>query len=539
MNMFKFDIKKLNALAELADELLLDGNRKEELISLLKAHIETDFIFESDFNRGYFYYILANCSSRLYSYQTENWYSQNLINTINLYHKAVHFLRKDNKDEGLLSFALTNLGNFLSSQGRSFCAQYYWDFAIEIDENPVAIIAKATDIIFRAENLYDEYHIYIHYFYANQMILKAYEKVEYLENEQRISLEKGGELYVFHKWYLKNYKDQYFDYLKEYKQKVNSKTESRYYAWVARNKLFINDINDLCVEEIAFQDVLGLPSMVQKINDALSLKESLVFHSSFDELRNEYAYARYLVFQASEIKEESSHFYNKTYPSTDDTLHAIDNLKTSHMKSAFRILYSLFDKISYFISKYIELPIKDERISFRGIFFDKSKKIHKNLEPSKNFFLHALFYILKEVERDVVPNEIYLNVEKRRLALIRNYMEHRSFRVVDDFGYKLNNDFDLYTKTQYKKMLEKREDLETKGLQLTDEYKQLVDKINEKEKRTKYILEMPISEFEESLMELIRLVRNSLMYLSLAVHYEEREKLIGNDLILSKEVPIK
>ncbi|MFW2036611.1 hypothetical protein [Acinetobacter junii] len=68
--MFKFDIKKLNALAELADELLLDGNRKEELISLLKAHIETDFIFESDFNRGYFYYILANCSSGLHSYQT-------------------------------------------------------------------------------------------------------------------------------------------------------------------------------------------------------------------------------------------------------------------------------------------------------------------------------------------------------------------------------------------------------------------------------------------------------------------------------------
>jgi transcription antitermination factor NusA-like protein len=88
-------------------------------------------------------------------------------------------------------------------------------------------------------------------------------------------------------------------------------------------------------------------------------------------------------------------------------------------------------------------------------------------------------------------------------------------------------------------MLEKREDLEGKGLQLTDEYKQLVDEINEKEKRVNYILEMPISEFEESLMELIRLIRNSLMYLSLAVHYEEREKSIDNDLILSREVPIK
>lgn len=537
--MIKLDIKQLSTLAELADELLLDGNRKDELIDLLKVQIETDFIFENNFNQGYFYYILANCSSGLYNYHNESWYSQNLINTINLYHKAVHFLRKDNKENNLLSLVLTNLGNFLSSQGRCFCAQYYWDLAIEIDENPVALISKANDILFRVKNLYDKSHQYIHYFYANQAILQAYEKIEYLEDEQRISLEEGGRLYTFHKWYSQNYKDQDFDYLKEYKQKISRKTESRYLTWTARNKIFINDINDLCVGEIAFQDVLGLPSMVQKVNSALSLKESLVFHSSFDELRNEYTYARYLVFQASEIKEESSHFYNKTYPHTDDTLYAIDNLKTSHMKSAFRILYSIFDKISYFVAKYIELPIKDEQITFRGIFFDKSKKIHNKLESSDNFFLHALFYILKEVERDVVSNEIYLNLEKHRLATIRNYMEHRSFRVVDDFGYKLNTDFDLYTKTKYKELLKKREDLEIIGLQFTDEYKKLLDEINEKEKRAKYILEMPISDFEESLMELIRLVRNSLMYLGLAVHYEERKKSIDNDLVWNKEVPIK
>lgn len=89
--MIKLDIKQLSTLAELADELLLDGNRKDELIDLLKVQIETDFIFENNFNQGYFYYILANCSSGLYNYHNESWYSQNLINTINLYHKAVHF----------------------------------------------------------------------------------------------------------------------------------------------------------------------------------------------------------------------------------------------------------------------------------------------------------------------------------------------------------------------------------------------------------------------------------------------------------------
>lgn len=540
-SMFKCDIKQLHALAELADELLLDGTRKNELFDLLKVHIETDFIFESDFDRGYFYYILANCSSALYSYQSESWYSQDLINTTNLYHKAVHFLRKDSKDKGLLSFALTNLGNFLSSQGRCFCAQYYWDLAIEIDENPVAIVAKATDIIFRAGHLYDKYHIYIHYFYANQMILKAFKKIECLENEQKIPLEKGGTLYTFHKWYLKNYEDQDFDYLKEYKQKTNSKTESRYHAWVARNKIFINDINDLCIEEIVFQDVLGLPSMIQKISGTLSLKESLVFHSNFDELRNEYTYARYLVFQASEIKEESSHFYNKTYPHTDDTLHAIDNLKTSHMKSAFRILYSIFDKISYFLAKYFNLEIEDRKVSFQKVFGEYKHgefKPNKNFKDSGNYFIHALFYILKEVEQNS-NKHFYINTEVHKLAKIRNHLEHRSFRIIDDFGYELSTKYNFSSKLNYEELLNQKQILEENKLENSKQYLEIIEKIKEKEIKSKYILEIPISEFEQSLMNLIRLVRNSLIYLSLAVHYEERQKTDTIDNILCKNVPIK
>jgi hypothetical protein len=268
-------------------------------------------------------------------------------------------------------------------------------------------------------------------------------------------------------------------------------------------------------------------------------------------LRNEYTYARYLIFQASEIKEDTQHFYNKTYPHIYDTLHAIDNLKTSHMKSAFRILYSLFDKISYFIAKYFGLSITDHEISFKGLFYEvRSGKMRNRFFESKNHFIHALFYILKEIETEPkgkntgsIENinmiENLENLEKHRLAKIRNHLEHRSFRIIDDFGYELSTKFDSYPELKYQELLKKKEDLESNNLKNSEQYLEVLDQIKEKEIKSKYIFEMPISDFELSLMDLARIVRNSLMYLSLAVHYEEMQKTIDSELVITKAVPIK
>lgn len=65
------DIQQLNALAKLADQLLLDKNRMAELDEIFKVHIQTQYTFESDFCEGFFYYILGNFSSELYRYQSK------------------------------------------------------------------------------------------------------------------------------------------------------------------------------------------------------------------------------------------------------------------------------------------------------------------------------------------------------------------------------------------------------------------------------------------------------------------------------------
>ena len=158
--------------------------------------------------------------------------------------------------------------------------------------------------------------------------------------------------------------------------------------------------------------------------------------------------------------------------------------------------------------------------------------------------------LLKEIEtepkgknRDSIENinkmENLANLEKHRLAKIRNHLEHRSFRVIDDFGYELNTKYNSSEVFWYQELLEKKEELEKKNLQSSDEYIEVINYIKEKEIKSKYIFEMPFSEFEECVMHIARLVRNSLMYLSLVVHYEEKNKSVSDKFILQREVPLK
>lgn len=63
-------------------------------------------------------------------------------------------------------------------------------------------------------------------------------------------------------------------------------------------------------------------------------------------------------------------------------------------------------------------------------------------------------------------------------------------------------------------------------------------KLNKKEKLSSHSVLVSITEFERRFKGLAKLCRNSLMYLSLAIEYEESQK--ENDgLVLPREVPLK
>lgn len=571
---------KLNEINLEADQYILDKDY-DLLDELINRLINQESEFDHPIDEAHFLYTIANCYSEIYDYRRIDWYSDDLMKSIIFYRKALYVLPENNWNDNasivnaskdLRSMILTNLANNLSSQGRVLRCIPLYDQAISINEKIEAFASKARNNLFLAESLYDDGHRGYHYFVTYKLILYVIDNLEELYPEARPDFLDEGELFRFKEWFSEEFDLSSFDYFKDKYEFYDSRKEKDYLTWCSKNHLFINDLNDVCEYEISYQDVFTLPSFSTKINSILTMQEELSYHGNFDEIKNDYCYARYLFFSANSIPENSTHFFNSTYPHVDDMSYAINNLKTAHYKSAFRVLYSLFDKIAYLISRFFDLnDIKeDHKLSIDNLFKDfnyqKSWKPHKKLKDSDNHFIHALFYILKDI-RDVKNSSSvseWIDPDAEAFSKIRNAMEHRSLKIVDDFGYELVNSSNRYQERELdslneeisiteKKLLELRDCLvlekrnhENHKIKLFEENEHqlslnlldLESKLYEKKKLSSHSLLIPISQFEKRLMTLMKLSRNSIMYLSLALHFEEKKKP-KYAVCMPMEVPLK
>ncbi|CAI1628391.1 Uncharacterised protein [Serratia proteamaculans] len=570
---------ELDKFSKLADKYIITGDHVS-LSALVESFVERDFTFSYSLHEAHYYYNLGNCYSNLYSVRKTEWYSDDLMKSVIFYRKALHALPKIdwresevdiNECDNLRSMIETNLANRLSSQGRALCCIPHYDKAISIDNNPVAIICKASNELFISHSLYDNGHSEYHYFVAYELVGKGVDNINKLYPEQRATLEDDGRLFKFKKWFDEFYETSSFDYFKEYTENFTSKKQKKYLEWCAKNRLFLNDLNDACEYPITYQDVFSLPSFIHSINSSLAMHEELSYHSNYDELKSDYCYARYLIFSSKDIPDDSMQIFNSTYQHVEDMTYSINNLKAAQYKSAFRTVYSLFDKVAYLISRFFDLnDLKhDKKISIDNLFRDfsggnKGWKPHRKLKDSDNHFIHALFFILKDIRKVGNSDSVtkWLDPNAVAFAEIRNAMEHRSLRIVDDFGYELATSYNNYNDEEFRKMQDEANALpdEIRELRLklnqekkdidhnfTEEVnkeievletrlKNLKSKIYEKEKLSSHSLLIPISQFESRLMQLIKLARNSIMYLSLAIHFEER-KHPRDGVYMSREVP--
>ncbi|HHA1915501.1 TPA: LA2681 family HEPN domain-containing protein [Enterobacter asburiae] len=573
---------ELDEFGTLADQFIINSDH-ESLAALVERFTRHDFEFPHPIYEAHYLYCLGNCYSELYRYRSTEWYSDDLMNAIIYYRKALHAIPKtDWKDHevnrqaynGLRSMVETNLASRLSSQGRALCCIPHYDRAISIDNNPVAVLAKADNELFLGQSLYDNGHSEYHFLMAYELVKRGIENISELYPDQRIPLEEGGRLFNFKKWFEGTFEISSFDYFKEYNEEFTSRKHKQYLEWCAKNRLFLNDLNDVCEYPIAYQDVFSLPSFIQSLNSSLTMYEELAYHGNYDELKNDYCYARYLFFSSKDIPNESSHMYNSTFQHVDDMSHSINNLKVAQLKSAFRAVYSIFDKVAYLISRFFDLnDLKhDKKISIDNLFRDFTGKNngewkpHKKLKDSDNHFIHALFYILKDIHKvgnsDTVTK--WLDPNAVAFADIRNAMEHRSLKIADDFGYELAKSYNSYHDDEFNKQqelvhtllneinkigLQLKQAKKDNNTELLKQFQNQIEKLNtklekvksnidEKEKLSSHSLLIPISQFESRLMQLIGLARNSIMYLSLAIHFEERKRP-KDVLYMPREVPLK
>ncbi len=258
-----------------------------------------------------------------------------------------------------------------------------------------------------------------------------------------------------------------------------TEAEVEYRRWCLNRRLFLNPLNDLGVFTIAAQDVLTCPSIV------VGLNEGPRYHGFFNQIKQEFCSARWLAYEA--INSSEPHFSDHAVLLYNTLDYPSYSLATEQLKLSFRSLYSLFDKIAFFLNAYLRLGIPERAISFRGIWHDgqqKKKGIRAEFRDRPNWPLRGMYWLAKDLYEDSPDFRSVIDPDAQRLSEVRNHVEHKYLKLhLSEWAAQSNM------------------------------HPGLVDDLAHSASK---------AAFEGMTFRLLGLVRAAIIYLSLGVHHEER-----------------
>ena len=146
---------------------------------------------------------------------------------------------------------------------------------------------------------------------------------------------------------------------------------------------------------------------------------------------------------------------------------------TEDLRSTFRSSYAIFDKIALFLNDYFRIGLDPKRVSFRRLWLEPNgSEIRAMFRGCPNWPLRGLYFLSKDLfDEDLVE---VAEPDAANLAHLRNLVEHRflSFQ---------HSDYGQSTETHL----------------------------------------MAIEDFEGKTLHLLKMAREALVYVSLAMHIEE------------------
>ena len=198
----------------------------------------------------------------------------------------------------------------------------------------------------------------------------------------------------------------------------------RYRRWCLRHRLFLNLLNDLGPNPAAESDVLHVPHA--PANDSAWA----YFQGFYNLLKQEYTSARYLYYRG--IRAHSPHFCDRGVLLYETHCDGECSWALEQIKAAYRILYSLFDKIGFFLNSYLRLGIKPEQVNFRKLWYqsqDRKNGLKPEFAGRQNWAMRGLFWLSNDLYTDDAAFRDSLDPDAQDLALIRNHIEHKYLRV--------------------------------------------------------------------------------------------------------------
>jgi len=462
------DISMLESIIEHAKNLQEESNNPDEISAIDyfigNAWAEIDLIKN-------------NNQANAWSYDRNE-----KLNAIKYFRKCISY-NNVSKDivNGIFIQAYTNLGNQFSEAGRAIYAIEAWGKALEIA--PTFGMAGANlshGLIYYANYLYDRNHsaIILRHCYKKLML---YLKCDRIHEGARHVFETDIE------WLKSALPSEYLKGNNKFQEFSlgRSKKEKNYHEWVLKNSLYLNPLNDLFFESAIAHDVLHLPNML------IRKFKAPVFHGFFNEIKQQYITARYLYYQyKEELSNNVVHFSDKGRGLVNTLDYPQYGYKYEQIKNAFKMLYSLFDKIAYFINEYFELGIDREKVYFKNIWY-KDKKINEKFENLNNNPLRGLYFLSKDFYSKDEDYLILADPNAQKMAELRNHLEHKYMKII-----WMNSD-------PYDEL----------------RYDNLAYLINE-------------TEFENKTNRLLKCAREAVIYLSLAIHIEENRNINKDGIVI-------
>ncbi|MDB5583734.1 MAG: hypothetical protein JWR80_8910 [Bradyrhizobium sp.] len=354
---------------------------------------------------------------------TWDWEQPEVRQQIFLLRRALNSDGFDQLDQLQRCQILTNLANQLDKVGRGTEANALWGRALAI--HPHFWMARANrgnGLIYYARALYDGGHQGVFALHAHQDLTAA---VADLKAHPQLGDWRLAPRFEASAAWIAGRVDLDFvarTHRADGWPMGETSEERSYRQWCLGNRLFLNPLNDVEPCSVAAADVLGLPSF------RTGLDEPPIVVGMANELKQNFVSARWLLWEGTH--ETEPHFSDRDvllYNTLDYPCHG---LAVEKVKMAFRMAYSTFDKIAWFLNFYLSLGIPEKHVSFRSVWREADKgPVRTSFASVKNWPWRGLFWLSADLfDKDMMAST---EPDARALAELRNHLEHKYVKVVE------------------------------------------------------------------------------------------------------------
>ena len=373
----------------------------------------------------------------------------------------------------------TNLGNSMREVGRYITAIDCFHNALAIDLTFAMASLNLSFTLFRYGQLqikpYEQqyyYHRCYHYYKWTETLKENLEKQEYL-------MRLAKTLSIFHPDFVEDYLNKE---LSLPRFDVDNKIEANYRTHISVNRLFLEPCSDIISNNCFNVDSINLP-----LSTGSNLKNK-EFVGLFNQIKQEYNTARYLWYETTVLRDPIETDLTKHISDKElDFIDLGDTADYSHrenlLRVSFKAAYSIFGRIAFFINEYFSIGLTGFRISFKNIWKDDvPNPIIKAFEH--NPLVKAMYWLQKDFYEDNAINITNPNAEP--IFKMRNDMEHNCIRTVEFLPFNK----EIYSFTKF-----------------TTEY-----------------------EIKNNTSKLLKLLREIIIYLCLAVNFEECKNTLKDEV---------